>query len=209
MKKKLSRSRKRHFQLLELMVAAFILLVCIAPTMRIFTNMYLSQQNIIRENQRDHLAHMVHAQVTEMLYRRQIALEETPNKLIELKDPKLNTLLQKFSYQCEGTFTIVNYYTPRGQEHFTACLGKLIVKLKDVSPKAPTKIQRKIIENQDPRETFYDYYIYIDAGKKDDKNKNKNPSDKKSPNEKDPSKKNPLSPSSDTKDVDNWKAAPP
>src|SRR5437660_280100 len=108
---------KRHFQLLELMVAAFILLICIAPTMRIFTSMYQSQQAIVRENQRDHLAHLVHAKFTEQLYKRTISLEEVAqSKPIILGDPELEKLIRQSAYECTGTFTIIKQHTPKGQE---------------------------------------------------------------------------------------------
>src|ERR1700733_14521161 len=112
------RKHKRHFQLLELMVAAFILLICIAPTMRIFTNMYLSQHEIVRENQRDHLVHLIHAQITEQLYKRQIVLPEgAESHPIDLTDPELIGQLEKYHYQLEGVLVIVDSHTPRGQEH--------------------------------------------------------------------------------------------
>jgi|GEM_PF-3991261 len=143
---------KRHFQLLELMVAAFILLICIAPVMRIFTSIYQSQQSIIRENQRDHLAHHVHAEVVERLYKREISIDDIENQLIFLSDPELNEQLKALSYSLEGILTIVQTYKPKGEEYPTMYLGKLLVKIKDILPKSQGA------------ETFYDSYIYIDAG---------------------------------------------
>lgn len=167
------RRHKRHFQLLELMVAAFILLVCIAPTMRIFTNMYLSQQEVIRENQRDHLAHHVHAKITELLYKRQLHIPIGDNNpAVVLSDSELIDELQKFCYTCEASLTVIDSTTPKDQEHPSRYLVQLVVKLKDVSPKAKDK--KKKYENQDSSESFYDYYIYVDAGHKDKSNKSKN-----------------------------------
>lgn len=162
------RKNKRHFQLLELMVAAFILLICIAPTMRIFTSMYLSQQEIIRENQRDHLAHLIHAHVTEQLYKHQIALpqEEGKNHPIQLSDPDLINQLKKLHYDLSGEFVIVAMHKPKGEEHADKYLAKLVIKLKDSLPKVQSKTPDKKFENQDPLETIYDYTIYIDAGAK-------------------------------------------
>jgi Tfp pilus assembly protein PilE len=177
--KRIQRQRhKRHFQLLELMVAAFILLICIAPTMRIFTSMYQSQQEIIRENQRDHLAHLVHAKFIEQLYKRQISLEEVmQSKIIALTDPELISQLQKFAYECVGTFIIVDSYTPRNQEKPTMYLAQLVIKLKDISPKAKKHISNQKIENQDPIESYYDYFVYIDAGEMDKRTDNEQSAD--------------------------------
>ena len=174
------RTRKRHFQLLELMVAAFILLVCIAPVMRIFTSMYLSQHEIIRQNQRDHLAHVIHAELTEQLYKRQIALpSEEKAQPIVLSDSDILDQLKKLSYQLTGELTIVNFYTPKGQDHPVKYLAKLVIKLKDISPNAQAKNSDKKFENQDPTETFYDYSIYIDAGFRE-KDNNQQSSDQNS-----------------------------
>ena len=53
--------------------------------MRIYTNMFLGQEAIVRENQRDHLAHLVHASVTHQLYQNAITLDnivqDTPMQL--------------------------------------------------------------------------------------------------------------------------------
>jgi hypothetical protein len=159
---------KRHFQLLEMMVAAFILLVCIAPTMQIFTSMYQSQQGIIRENQRDHLAHLVHAKFVEQLYKREIPLpleEDKHGKNIELKDSELSELLKKYAYRFSGTFTILKKRVPKGQEKPIEYLGKIEIKMKDLlyKHKASEQEENRKIQNGDPAETFYDYYIYISS----------------------------------------------
>lgn len=180
--KKKIRNHKRHFQLLELMVAAFILLVCIAPAMQIFTSMYHAQQEIIRENQRDHLAHRIHAKITELLYKRQIHIPSgDKNPPISLPDPELIEELKRFSYSFEATLVIIDSTTPKNQENPNRYLAQLVVKLKDVSPKIQKK--EKIFENKDPSETFYDYIIYIDAGCKDKDNKDEEDKNEKEEND--------------------------
>lgn len=174
--KKRARSRKHHFQLLELMVAAFILLVCIAPAMRIFTSIYQAQQEIVRENQRDHLAHLVHSKVVELLYKRQLHISEaTKGHPVEIKDVELITQLQKFSYVCEANLVAIRSFKPKNQEHPSKYLVKIVIKFKDISPKAQLKsgASKKKYENQDSTESFYDYYVYIDAGAREKKEKSK------------------------------------
>lgn len=180
------RGNKRHFQLLELMVAAFILLVCIAPTMRIFTSMYKSQQNIIRENQRDHLAHMMHARITEQLYRRQFPIEEgIQGKVITMIDPDLGALLQKYSYFCEGKLEIVNCHKSKGGDKPYEYLGRIVIKMKDLNFKSPKNLpDTSTEENQDPSETLYEYLVYIDS-KEDKKGKSDSSEDKEEEDEDD------------------------
>jgi len=171
-------TRKRHFQLLELMVAAFILLICVAPSMRIFTSMYQSQQDIVRENQRDHLAHLVHAKFTEQLYKRIISLPENKqSNPIELGDPDIQNFLKQNAFQFSGTFTLESR-TPKGQEKPSEYLGKLEIKLKDTSHRSQQKKGDQTIENRDPAETSYDYYVYIKSGEIDSENNNEKKDDK-------------------------------
>ncbi len=65
---------KRHFQLLEIMVAMFILLACIAPILHIYVVVYKQENVIDRINKQDHLVYLIHAHYTELLYRREISL---------------------------------------------------------------------------------------------------------------------------------------
>ena len=157
---------KHHFQLLELMVAAFILLVCIAPAMRIFTTIYLSEQEMIRENQRDHLAHRLHAKITEGLYKRQYQLEggtKGASTLVTTSDRDTEALLKKYEYDYEAHIIILNSHKSREEPSPDRYLVKLILELKDISPKARSGNKKKSVKEK-PINTFYDYTIYIDAG---------------------------------------------
>jgi len=153
------------------MVAAFILLVCIAPTMRIFTSMYVEQQEVVRDNQRDHLAHHVHSKITELLYKRELHISgatKGQTVAIEVGDGELNEQMKKLSYACEFNLVVVKSHKTKNQEHPDKFLVKMVIKLKDISPKAQVRAKngKKTYENQDPTETYYDYYVYIDAGYK-------------------------------------------
>lgn len=158
-------------------MAAFILLICIAPTMRIFTSMYLSQNSIIRENQRDHLAHMTHGKITEMLYKRQIPMDGgLDSRVIPITDPDLNELLQKSFFSSQGTLEIIKSHTPRGKEKPDKYLGKIVVKMKDMTYRPNKNAKPNKVEEKDPSETCYEYIVYVDAGALNDKGKNKNSS---------------------------------
>ncbi len=156
---------KRPFQLLELLVAAFILLICIAPTMHIFTSLYQLQQEIVRENQRDHLSHLIHAKITEMLYKNQIHLpvEKQAKETIELQDREIIDALKKYGYSCRAALIVDDWTQPRGQEHPSRYLLHLTIEFQDLYPKSTKK---KKIQNQDANVAFYDYKIYVDAGHK-------------------------------------------
>lgn len=159
---------KRHFLLLEVMVAVFILLVCAAPAMRIYISMFKEQQAIIRENQRDHLVHLIHANITEKLYKRLIPLEEiVEGKSMRFSDSDLEKVLHDLSYECSYGLAVVHPKSEKGQEMAAFYLCKFIIKMKDVAFNPRPSSNRKRIENQDPFETVYEYYLYIDSGKLD------------------------------------------
>lgn len=194
MMQKRIKSRKRHFLLLELMVAAFILLICIAPTMRIFTSIFQEQQEILRENQRDHIAHLVHAIVTERLYKREIQFSEnTKAESIPLSDTELQKELNKYGYTIQAALTIIDASKPKGEDHPNKYLAQLVIKIIDISPKAESRAKAQEFINQDPNDTFYDYTIYIDAGAKakDESGKGKSDdSENSSDDENEPDPKN-------------------
>lgn len=150
-----SKKRKRHFLLLEVMIAAFLLLVCITPLLRISARMALEQQAIIRENTRDHLAHLIHAKLTERLYQRKIPLEEIRQKQpLPVADSTLEEELKHWDFNCSCTWKEVHPYTPQNENQPTMYLGLLHITMKD-------KLKTNSL---DTVETIYDYVIYIDAG---------------------------------------------
>lgn len=153
---------RRHFQLLELMVAVFILLICIAPAMQIFTSIFKSQQEIVRENQKNHIIHLMHAKFTEQLYKRLISFEDIRNqKDINLTDPDLVELLEKSFFTCSGVFGIEKSYKPKGQDKPVEYLCKLEIKVTDKLAKQ-SKGKGSPSGQENPCET-YDYYIYVDT----------------------------------------------
>lgn len=160
------RRSKRHFQLLEIMVAIFILLICAAPAMRIYITMFKEQQLVIRENERDHIARVLHARITEKLYKRQIPLQDlAQGKKSSIDDPDLQKRLKELDY--EGAYILgIDKRSPKDEsDPATKYLLRLFIILKDLSPQSSSQTNSKKVENQDPRETVYDYYIYVNAKK--------------------------------------------
>lgn len=92
--------KKNHFQLLEIMVAIILIVSCALPAMRIFTNMYRQQLSVIQNYELDHLAHSMHAIVTEKLYRNQIPINELNDQLISCDDPDILNQLKSLGYHC-------------------------------------------------------------------------------------------------------------
>lgn len=165
------RRSKRHFQLLEIMVAIFILLICAAPAMRIYVTMFKEQQLVIRENERDHIARVLHARITEKLYKRQIPLQDlAQGKKLSIDDPDLQKRLKELSY--EGAYILgIDKRSPKDESKpATKYLLRLFIILKDLTPQPASQTNSKKAENQDSRETVYDYYMYVSAKK--DKQKN-------------------------------------
>ena len=146
---------RRHFQLLEWMVAVFILLICMAPTMRTYISLHHAQLAIARENHRDHLAHLLHAKITEQLYKGEIALDDiVQGRAIVLHDEELTELLRKQGYRFEGKLLVVNSHTPSGATQPDEYLAKMEIRMIDT-----------LHEGSPPSGILYDYSVYIDAGK--------------------------------------------
>ncbi len=145
--------QKRSFQLLELLVAVSILLLCIAPIMRVFTNIYKGERQIMRENLRDHIANRVHASFTEALYKREIDLNDVEGE-IALKDSDLIQLLQNSHCQCTGTFKVASSRKDKNEYKY---LCSLKIQLKDLFPIQPELIPDK---KHNPVESHYEYSIY-------------------------------------------------
>lgn len=159
---KRNKSTKRHFQLLELMVAAFILLICIAPTMRIFTNIFKEQQEIIRDNKRDEIAHMMHAKFTEELYKRAIPLDDFEDrKHISLEYPELTALLNKYHFKCDGTLSLLDNHK---KDKSPVYLYSLDINIEDTLAKKRNEQKSPLSSSnsaKDPSITTYTYLIYI------------------------------------------------
>lgn len=153
---KIKKKFKRHFQLLEVMVAAFIILICAAPALKIFTTIYIEQRETIRENQRDHLAHLVFANVIEQLYKRSISIDDImKGSTHEVNDPALVELLKRWSYEGTYSFSHTKVYTKKGEEHPSKYLTTITIRMNNLSPKKLNR-ERKPLD--------YDYEVYIDSG---------------------------------------------
>lgn len=140
------------------MVAVFILLLCIAPAMRIFTSIYQSQHDIIRENQKNHLVHLTHAKFTEQLYKRLISFEDVKEKKdIVIDDPELIEQLEKSGFQCCGRFSIEDQRKIKGKLKY---LCKLEIQMKDGQAKN-SKQHSSSCQGCSPE--TYEYYICINT----------------------------------------------
>lgn len=152
------RNKRRHFQLLELMIAVFILLLCVVPTVKIFTSIYLSQQEMVRKNDRDHMARRIHAKLMEKLYKREIPLSVVGLSIpVDLQDNDIETQLQKLRYKFSGTFSLVHSHTPQSLGYPTEYLGELVFNLTDI----------KASSHKEAQEDLYTYLVFIDAGELD------------------------------------------
>lgn len=166
------RIKKRHFQLLEMMVAMFLLLVCVAPMLHIYTHLFKEQQAVIRSYQMDHLVHLIHAKITEQLYKRQIPLEELlQTKSNVLADIELKKALDPLGYGCTYAFTIVEPHTEQGKKKASQYLCSLVITMEDLL-RNKAKVKN---DNEKEDKLAYEYFVYIDLGAKDKKNQAPNP----------------------------------
>jgi hypothetical protein len=96
---------KQHFQLLEVMVAIFLIVVCALPVLNAYVGMNKAQFDSARTSQRDHLVHLVHGRIVEELYCNRIPWEEIEHsKQEELERlghvEELVNQFKSISYRC-------------------------------------------------------------------------------------------------------------
>lgn len=157
-KKIWKKKNKRHFQLLEVMVAIFLIMVCAVPAFKILTQVYQEQAAVVRINQRDHLVHLIHAKVVEQLYKRAIPLSEIMEGMhAKFTDTDLQPELERLKYEASYDLSFIEPKTDNGREKANEFLGKMSIEMKDLAkPEAPSR-------------NIYDYLFYlsrIERGKK-------------------------------------------
>jgi hypothetical protein len=74
---------RRHFQLLEILIALTLVVLCVIPMMQTFVQMHIEQKGAKRSVEANELMKDIHAKVTEDLYFHRISWQEIENS--ELK----------------------------------------------------------------------------------------------------------------------------
>lgn len=141
---------KRHFQLLEVMIAMLLILICVIPSFQIYVNINKQQANVIRVNQRDHLVHLIHADLIEKLYKQMISLDQILARFqAPFEGEELKKKLEEIGY--EAVYSL--YFLSSEKEIKTAkkFLVELVIQLQD-------KKQENSFD--------YTYHIYIDRGER-------------------------------------------
>ncbi len=144
--------KKICFQLLEVMIAMFLVLVCVIPVLNAYISMSQAQFNNHRLNQGDHLIHLIHGKIVENLYKHTIPWQD----IVDGREEKLEKLagvedilkqLNHLSYECYYKLTIDK--PQKKNEIKNKFLLRLSIKLKDTWNKLN---QGKILT--------YEYLIY-------------------------------------------------
>jgi hypothetical protein len=92
-------NNKRHFQLLEVMIAVFLIMICVVPTLEVFTNMYKHEAEANLINQRDHFVRLIHANLIEKMYKNEIPIEDiVQGPQTDFSDHDLNEKMKKIGY---------------------------------------------------------------------------------------------------------------
>lgn len=157
--KKTNSLRRLHFQILEVMVAVFLILLCAVPSLEIFTNMYKRQAEANISNQKDHLLRLAHASIVEQLYKNEIPINDViEGRENELNDSTLKNELNKIGYEASYKFSLFSHKTLVGAQEATYLLADLIIKMKKKG------FNEKTGETK-PEEIDYKYVVYIQRGK--------------------------------------------
>lgn len=143
------------------MVAVVILLLCVSPSMRILTNIFKSQQEIVRENQKGHIVHLLHAKFVEMLYKRMIEFDVNgEGKDIAVNDPELLEKLKKLKISYKAEFSVEKRRKIKGGDRY---LCKLEIDVIDLLAKTHLDCNSICKENK------YKTWLCIDIGEEEKK----------------------------------------
>lgn len=140
-------------------MAALILMVSVVPVVRIFTTLFLSQQEMKREHQRAHIARAIHAKIVEAICRQIIPLNSMKKGMLiplHLEEEALEEEIRQLRYRYEARLTVEKARKPRDAPQPNEFLLRLTLILQD---DAPTR------RETDDQESTYEYWLYIDAKK--------------------------------------------
>jgi hypothetical protein len=163
-------SQRRHFQLLEIMIAIFILLISFIPILHIYTSIFQQQRLIIRDNQLHHLLNSIHVKLTEQLYKRIIPFDTlVSQQTLSLADvdSDLHRELNQLGYECTYSFVIINDKKKKDVRRY---LCQLILTIDETSEKNPfswTHKKKESTHSSQPtkeinnKKPTYDYFICI------------------------------------------------
>ena len=98
--KKFAHGPKRHFQLLEVMIAMLLIVICVAPALHIYTNLYKQETQTAQRYEADHLARLLYVTIIESLYHNEISLDEIQSGIeTSLDHSKYGAELKKIGYR--------------------------------------------------------------------------------------------------------------
>ncbi|MCE2982463.1 MAG: hypothetical protein LW832_02740 [Parachlamydia sp.] len=128
----IKKKSKRHFQLLEVLIAIFLIVICALPAMHIFTKIYEGQTKGLRINQRDHLTHLIHAKIVEKLYKQEIPFEEIlAGKQEKFEEASLKGELDKLQYEASYKIKFIDPAKEKKQQEASELIGEIAIVMLD------------------------------------------------------------------------------
>lgn len=125
--------KKLHFQLLEIMIAVFLMSICIVPLLKSYVFMHLEQKEIKRSADRNQLVHEIHSKALEKLYNEPPNFIELENGLLAYDfDGEITNKLKALHY--EGKYQLKLQQKRKRSETYHLLI-ELIISLKDLKEK--------------------------------------------------------------------------
>jgi|GEM_PF-7127073 len=122
------KKNKHHFQLLEIMIAMLLIVTCVTPALHIYMNMYRQETQTIHNYKADHIARLLHADITELMYQNAIAFEEILAGLERpLDDFKNGKKLKNIGFTGYYTLSVLNHETVKKEQLVKYLAGLNIV----------------------------------------------------------------------------------
>lgn len=113
------------------MVAMILIVLCAGPALKIYTNMYKQQSEIVHDYEADHLVNLVHAKIVEGIYKNTVSFDDLLNcNSHPFDDHNLSGQLKKVGFTCHYTINKIYQRKVKG-EQFIRYLFELSITLKN------------------------------------------------------------------------------
>lgn len=145
---------KRHFLLLEVLIAFALIVLCILPLIYPHVMMLQAQRKFVKKVELDHVVNLLYANIYEQLQKNEIPWDKVENKvLFHIDSKQLTEMNHNSSLPYAGEYHFENDgYKSSKDDSLTASLWKLKFTFTPVGTKNP-KDESKQLE--------YEYKIFI------------------------------------------------
>lgn len=156
----MKKNHKRHYLLLEVMIAFAIVAMCVLPLIAPHVFILKEQKSFVQKVELDHLVNLIYADIIERLYRNDISWAEvTSEKFYPIDESLLNRVgwTSRLPYQGEYQFKIDRYKPKKQPAPYTLFLLDLTIRF--VPPETAKEATEK---EKTASQIKYEYKVFVE-----------------------------------------------